>query len=265
MNTRRLLLTGLILAGGLLIGCVRLPRESLEVNRYSIDLPPQEWSAEKALPIALYIPSFQVTPQQRGDRITYRDSERTMNFYFYHRWVVAPEQMIGDVLSRDLERSGLFGGGVFQGDTGMIPTHEIQGRLVELYADNTRGSYRAIFEVKLTLFRINPKSFDKETIFQKSYPIEVERGDGYVESFVEAVNQGMAEWLNQVHTDLVPLFEEEMRAEPPAERPLPVIEKAPVQRFQATPADTMITLPTKAPPADSLAPVPVEVDTTVTP
>lgn len=249
---RRLRLTVLVLALGLLVGCVRLPRESLEVERYSIDLPDSAWTVDERLPFTLYVPAFQASAQQRGDRIFFRDGDRTKNFYFYHRWVVAPEQMIGDVLARDLERSNLFGGGVFQGETGMVPTHEIQGRLVELYADNTRGKDRAVLEIKLTLFRIDPVDFKKETIFQKSYPFDVARDNGYVKSFVDVVNGAMGRWLDEVHADLLPLFQAEALAEPPAARPLPTVTPVPA-------------LPVEEVPLNLPAPAPAEHDTTTTP
>ncbi|MCB2200216.1 hypothetical protein KQI63_12465 [bacterium] len=251
MKSRRLLTTGLILTVGLLVGCVRLPRESLEVDRYSIDLPDSVWAADETLPITLYIPAFQSSAQQRGDRIFFRDGDRMMNFYFYHRWVVSPEQMIGDVLARDLERSGLFGGGVFQDETGMIPTHEIQGRLVELYADNTRGGYRAVLEIKLTVFRIDPVSYEKKTVFQKSYPFELERDNGYVKSFVDVINGLMASWLDEVHADLLPLFETEAVVEPPTQRPLPEVEVIPELPAEPATMDLPAPMPTKPDSTDS--------------
>jgi len=191
------------------VGCVRLPREPLEVQRYSIDLPDSTWSADTTLALTVFVPPFQASAQQRGDRIFYRDSESGMNFYFYHRWVVSPERMIGDVFARSLMQSGLFGGGVFQGETGVIPTHEIQGRLNTLYADNERGQYKAVLNLKLTVFRIDPVTYQKSVLFQKSYPLEVERRNGYVESYIPAVNEAVVTWLDDTRKDLVPLFEEE--------------------------------------------------------
>lgn len=208
MRTLRRLMP-VLLAALLAAGCVRLPREPLEVQRYSIDLPDSSWSADTTLALTVFVPPFQASAQQRGDRIFYRDGDRTMNFYFYHRWVVSPERMVGDVFSRTLMQSGLFAGGVFQGETGVIPTHEIQGRLNELYADNVRGHYKAVLDVKLTVFRIDPATYQKSVIFQKSYPVEVARRNGYVETYIEAVNDAVAAWLEEARADLVPLFSEE--------------------------------------------------------
>ena len=205
-------------------GCVRLPRESLEVNRYSIDLPEQSWMSDTSYGLTLLVSPFQASPQQRGDRIFYRDDEHAMNFYYYHRWVISPEQMIGELFTQTLLQSGWFKGGVFQGESGVLPTHEIQGRLLTLYADNRRGHDQAVLEIKLTLLRINPQSFHKEVVFQKSYPLEVVRENNHVESYVEAVNRGVNEWLEQVRVDLEKYLgaEAEFFTEmPPSTRPLP--------------------------------------------
>ena len=231
--TRSHLLLLLLPAALLLVtGCVRLPREPLEIHRYSIDLPDSTWSADTTLALTILVNPFLASSQQRGDRIYFRDgdAERSMNSYYYHRWVTSPERMMGDVLAQCLARSGLFEGGVFQGETGVIPTHEIQGRLATLYANNKRGHYNAVFDLKLTVFRIDPATFEKSVIFQENYPIEVPRRNNYVPSYVDAVNDAVTLWLEQVRRDLVPLFKEEADARAKLTSRSPINRVGPVNR-----------------------------------
>ncbi len=202
-----LALAGVVAAG--LAGCVRIPKVKVEVKRYSIDTPAVLAPADTTLPFSILVFPFQASAEQKGERIMFRDKEHGMDFYYYHRWIVSPARMIGDALSEHLASWGLVGTGVQQIETGVIPTHELYGRLIDLYADNESGHYAAHLDASLTVVRVDPKTFRKETVFQKTYAVTRARPDKNVPSYVEAVNLAVRDWIGMVRSDLEPLFREE--------------------------------------------------------
>ncbi len=193
----------------MLMGCVSIPRDELQVVRYSLDATPVTSTADTTLPLTLQIIPFQANAQQRGERILFRAGPQRMDYYFYHRWIVSPEKMLSDALAENLQEWNLFAGGILQTETGIIPTHEVYGRLNKLYAVNIRNQYKAVLEITLTLIRIEPATYEKTIIYQWTYPIEVERDDNRVDSFIESANLAVEEWLSRVRSDVRPIFESE--------------------------------------------------------
>ncbi len=183
----------------------------IDVKRYSIDVPPVLAPADTTLPLSILVLPFQADAAQKGERIMYRDEEHAMDYYYYNRWVAPPAVMLGNVVSQHLFEWGLAGKGVLETDTGVIPTHEVYGRLTTLYADNRKNEYSAHFEASLTVVRVDPKTFDKEVIFQKTYPIVRRRNDREVASYVNAANLAVRDWMDMLRSDLEPLFHAEAR------------------------------------------------------
>lgn len=161
--------------------------------------------------LAINVQPFTADAEQRGDRLLYRHDEHTMNYYYYHRWLVSPEDMLTDIVAVTLTRWGLFGKGVYQRETGVIPTHEIHGRLVDMYAVNIRKQQRAVFVIKITVLRISPENFTKMPVFQKTYQITHPRNNGGVESYVSALNDTVEEWLMLLQYDLEAVMLEEAK------------------------------------------------------
>jgi len=187
---------------------VRIPREQIKVKRYAIDTPPAPARVETPLRLTLLVAPFQADARQKGERINYRDEVHGMDYYYYHRWIVSPAQMLGDALAEHILNWGICRS-IVRTEVGIVPTHELHGRLISLYADNIKNQESAHFEATLTLLRVDPKTYERETIFQKDYPIVVPRKNKRIESYVEAVNQAVAEWFTQVREDLEPILREE--------------------------------------------------------
>jgi hypothetical protein len=211
----------------------------------------------------------------------YSDEEHGMDFYFYNRWTVPPEKMVEDALVQDLMGWGLFGGGVYQGDAGIVPTHELQGRLVKLYADNGKGQPSAVFDAAVTVLRVDPRTYRREIIYQQDLPVTVARRNRDIESFVEATNQAVRIWLDQVRSELDDLFRRERRGSALENPPPPVAgavsiatpsaaappdSVAPIQPPAIAPPDSStLTHPLAVAPPDSAGPAAVPPDSTVFP
>jgi ABC-type uncharacterized transport system auxiliary subunit len=74
-------------------------------------------------PVTLLLGPITTSDFYRGDRIAYSSSGKGMGTYEYQRWVAPPTEMIQDVLSRELRRSGRY-------------------RAVYAWSSNARGNYR---------------------------------------------------------------------------------------------------------------------------
>ena len=212
-GARRLAFLG-ALTGLLALSCVNVPirRQAVTVVRYAIDPAPDSTRADTTLDLLLQVNPLQAGAEERGDRMLYSDDAGVMNLYFYNRWVAPPEKMIGDALFDDLTRWGLFGRGVCRPDAAIIPTHEIQGRVDRLYAANVKGHANATLQVSVTVLRVDRRTYAREIIYQRSFPVVVERRNRDVGTYVEASNQAVRRWLDQLRPGLEELFRAEARS-----------------------------------------------------
>lgn len=205
-------------------GCVRIPRERLEIRRYSLDAPtipeppdtefPGAAARASVLPVQVLLWPFTADARQRGERMLFRADEDRLEYYYYHRWIISPERMIEDILATELAEWGTCGGGLHRAEAGLIPTHEILGRLTALYADNRKNQNAAIFEVVLTVMRVDPRTMEKTIVFQKTYSVTEPRKNNRVDTFVAAANRAVERWLIEMRPDLEGVFRGGAGAEP---------------------------------------------------
>ena len=203
----------------LIAGCVRIPRERLEIRRYSLDAPtipeppdtefPGAAAKASVLPVRVLLWPFTADARQRGERMLFRAEEDRLEYYYYHRWIASPERMIEDIFASELTEWGICGGGLYRADAGIIPTHEILGRLTELYADNRKNENAAVLEVALTVMRVDPLTMDKSIVFQKTYAVTEPRKNNRVDTFVQAANRAVERWLIEVRPDLERVLRED--------------------------------------------------------
>ncbi|MDP8208474.1 MAG: ABC-type transport auxiliary lipoprotein family protein [Candidatus Electryonea clarkiae] len=184
-----------------LAGCLTIPRDTLEITRYSIDVPDSVVSGTSNSNITIVVAPFQANAELKSELIHYKNAKNKSNYYYYHRWLVSPENILEDLFTEYLVSWNSFEG-VFQQPSGLIPDYEIHGRLVKFHANNIRGNYSAVLEIKLSLFKIDQIKYTKELKFQKTYSISIERKNNSVASFVEAANLAVKDWLIQARTDI---------------------------------------------------------------
>jgi len=188
-----------------------VPQNKIEIKRYAIEPTGEFTPADSSLNLSLKIVPFTVDALYRGGRVIYRDETGGADYYYYHRWIAAPENQLADLLAANMLQWELFAKGVFQDDTGIIPTHEINCRLTQLDAYNIRKTNQAKLGLNLSLTSIDQQTYEKTVIFQKGYSFTAIRDDGNVPSFIAAVDTLAGQWLNALRTDLQPLFIEEAK------------------------------------------------------
>jgi ABC-type uncharacterized transport system auxiliary subunit len=201
-------LAALLLAAG----CVRIPRERLEIRRYSLDAPtipeppdtefPGAAARASVLPVRVLLWPFTADARQRGERMLFRSDENRLEYYYYHRWIASPERMVEDILATEILEWGICGRGLHRAEAGLIPTHEILGRLTALYADNRKNEYAAVLGVELTVMRVDSLTMAKTIVFQKTYALAEPRKNNRVDTFVPAANRAVEHWLVEMRPDL---------------------------------------------------------------
>ncbi len=192
-------------------GCVNIPQETIEIKRYAIEPAGEFTPADTTLNLSLRVAPFSSDAIFRGTRMVYRKHTGETDYYFYHRWIAPLSYQLTDALSANLLDWGLFSKGVMQEANGPTPYHEIQCRLNTLCAVNLKKDRKAALEVYLMVYAVNPKTYEKSTIFQKKYALEQERNKDNVPSFIEAANLVVGQWFQEVRTDLLPVFLEEAK------------------------------------------------------
>jgi ABC-type uncharacterized transport system auxiliary subunit len=199
----------LLVAILLLAGCFSLPRETFEVVRYTFRPMDLQGPVGPSHESALLIMPFKSSAVQPGDRIVFKDHNQEMSTYYYHRWIASPQMLLADILSEDMVGSELFADGVYVMTSSVAPSHELQGRLVHMYADNRRGEEAAVVEIVMSVFRLDPQTYEKILVLQKPYRYRVERDDGKVESYIPAVTEAVGLWLADVRLDMNALLQED--------------------------------------------------------
>ncbi|MBS1261448.1 MAG: hypothetical protein MAG453_00769 [Calditrichaeota bacterium] len=186
----------------LLAGCMSLPRENLEIIRYTLRPDSLGAPADTTLGRALAISPFEAGSNQRSDRIVYLSGDHEMDTYYYHRWIATPTELLTDALTDELMAANLFEHGVYRQAMGVAPSHELHGRVVRLLADNRRGEEAAVLEIVLFVFEIQAPTFEKQQALRRTYRYVIPRDDRRVEGFVTAANEAVSRWLADVRADL---------------------------------------------------------------
>ncbi|GBE30104.1 hypothetical protein BMS3Bbin04_01130 [bacterium BMS3Bbin04] len=205
MKRALLLSIALLLLGG----CFKIPRETLEIVRYTFRPTELASPSDTSYDGALLVMPFTASVVQHGDRIVYKGNDQEMATYYYHRWIAPPELLLADLLAESLLEANIFSGGIYTMTSGIAPSHELQGRLVHLYADNRRGEQAAVVEIVLSIFSLDPTTYEKVLVLQKPYRYRVKREDGKIDSFIPAVTEAMELWLSDVRVDLVTMLAEQ--------------------------------------------------------
>jgi ABC-type uncharacterized transport system auxiliary subunit len=190
----------------LFTGCVNIPQQQIKIDHYPIQPYGEFARADTTLDISLKINRFTVDSAYRGFRMVYLNEMNELSYYYYHRWMTSPEWMLADALAVNFRNWGLIGGGLFQEDYSVLPTHELSGRLNKLYAINVKDEYQAILRITITLSRIEQPSFEGNLLFQKQYSYNIAREDASVVSYIAAVDSAAGLWLGDLRRDLEPIL-----------------------------------------------------------
>ncbi len=197
-----------------LAGCVSLPRERIEINRYWL-APPQADSSRTQWNAKLHVTPFAASSPLQGDRILYSEGEGRMDPYFYHRWVSPPQSMVDHALVEYLRTGGFFGGGVHYNRLDSTPGYVLNGSLSKLYFVDEKRDARAVMEVTITLKEVAEPVLHESVVFQETYNVQASVASRTVEAFVRAANGALGTLCERIGEDVQRSILERSSPEPP--------------------------------------------------
>lgn len=197
-----LVITSILLAAG----CFTVPKEEIKIFRYAMESKAHFEPADTTLPYCLHVTAFGAASVYKGSRVIYKDAEGHTDHYYYHRWLAPPEDQLADLLAQNFFDWNFWGKGVFLGECGFIPTHEIRCHLEKLAAVNVKKNLVALMSVEVFFAEIDPKTFEKRLIFQKKYSLSYERENNTAGSFIDGCSANADEWMRLLRDDIYNLL-----------------------------------------------------------
>jgi ABC-type uncharacterized transport system auxiliary subunit len=208
-------LVGLLLAGWLLPGCVRLGQRAPEKSSYVFSAERLATAPKAISPGVLQISPLRISPRFASRSFVYRHGTTRYQPDFYHVFLVSPASLVQEEVVRWLAASGIFS--VVSTSAGPLPPDFLlQGHISELYGDFRAGQSAAILEI--TFILLDHRS-DKNILLNRGYRSQIPLANATPEALIIAWNAALAHILSDLEEDLGTVVT--LLAEPGKEPSLP--------------------------------------------
>jgi ABC-type uncharacterized transport system auxiliary subunit len=183
---------------GVVLGSCSLTKPRPEVRHYALTLniPEVPPGAAKA---SLIVRPFIARSPYGQERIVYRSSSYTLDFYNYHRWAASPAELVTDWTRRYLRGSGLF--------TQVFPTTdgnaelELGGVIRQFEEVDHDQTWEAVLNIDFWLTRADQRS----PFWFQSYTATQQATKRNPEAIAEAMSRNLENILGRLTTDLAPV------------------------------------------------------------
>lgn len=187
---------------------VKLQSEYPKTSYYRLDYrlaPPAQLllSPEQRLPEIVFVKGFSIDSEFDTDHILAFTPSAEIQRYQYHRWISEPRELVTAFVINRLQASELFSGGVFAETSGVIPTVELEGRIVEYAGKNAAGANGAVLTMHVAVRRITDTSSAQTILFQKTYSQSVARSSDSAASIPPALSLALAAATDSLGKDIV--------------------------------------------------------------
>jgi len=167
MKNRKLFLTILLISIGLFCSCSIKASSPQTIAYYVLDYEQPDILPQQVLPVTLSLEKFRTASPYNSKRIVYSKNRYSQNKYFYHQWMAAPDEMVSNLLARDLTASNRFQTVVNSDDP--LTSHLLRGTVDEFYEQDTDNQWNAVLSVTIILINKMENDKTKQFIFQKNY------------------------------------------------------------------------------------------------
>ncbi|MDA3895945.1 MAG: ABC-type transport auxiliary lipoprotein family protein [Desulfobacteraceae bacterium] len=183
------------------ISSCSMGKKSLQpISYYVLDYEKPDFAPQSALPITLSLEKLKTASPYNSNRIVYSNNRYSQNKYVYHQWMAAPEEMISNLLARDLRASNRFKAVLDSNDP--LTSYLIRGTIDEFYEQDTDSQWNAVLSITISLINKNDNDKTRQFIFQKNYkkihPLDQNNPKG----LARALSMGMSEISNQIISDI---------------------------------------------------------------
>ncbi len=179
-------------------GC--MGRKYVERDTYALDVSRPGPVSSFETDAVLRVRTLRVSPRYESKGFVVRSGDLSYKSDYYSQFLVSPDTMITEEVREWLEGSGLFRQVIDY--TGQVEhTHVLEGEVIDLYGDFSRGTQpKAVMAVRFLFIHDTPGR--SESLLQKHYRRELPIGIDTGEALVEGWNKALKHILTDLERDL---------------------------------------------------------------
>jgi ABC-type uncharacterized transport system auxiliary subunit len=189
---------------GLLCSCSIKKDPPRPIEYYTIDYDKPDIDPQPALPMTLSLEKFRTSPPYNTNRIIYSNNRFSQNKYYYHQWMVPPEEMITRLLARDLVASDYFEVVLVSSD--VATNLQLTGTIDEFYEQDADSQWNAVLSITITLINRNEKDKTQRICFQKNYkkvhPLDQKNPKGLAQAMGMAMSEISSLIISDIYNEL---------------------------------------------------------------
>src|SRR5699024_1703191 len=160
----------------------------------------------KAQGRVLEIAPFHISPRYQNQGLVYQEADSQYQIAQNQAFILPPQILITEQVSRYLRRSGLFGA-VVEGESQLQATDLLEGAITALYGDfRDSGTPRAVMEIQF--FLINPQADPPKILFKTGFRTEAKLPKATPQALVAGWNADLEGILQHFEHDLRRFFKE---------------------------------------------------------
>lgn len=188
-----------LLAAGLLTGCLNIDLEAKGKHYYHLQDPGRAECARPQGTTALLIDSLAPSVFYNGTSLAFGKAEGQRGHYQYAQWTDRPANRIALLVRDRLRQSCLYRQVALTGE-GLTGELQLSLRLIELYHDASRPPGQAVIELDVQLIRRDAARLIAQKNFRVRAPAESYDAPGAAAGFNQAIGLLLDEltaWLAQ--------------------------------------------------------------------
>ncbi len=197
-----LLLCALLLCPLFLAGCSLPHLPAPEKRYYALNAKRPETLAPASPKSVLKVRSFDISPGFQARELVYRLGEHEFESDYYNLFFTPPGPAVTQQIRQWLRASGVFSNVMEEGSI-VTADFALEGSVTSLYGDfRNKSAPKAVLEVQVFLLENRIESYP--VLFQKTYRRETPFAFSGTDSteLAGALNQGLADILTELETDL---------------------------------------------------------------
>jgi ABC-type uncharacterized transport system auxiliary subunit len=212
----------LVLMGCVANSCISLKSDYPKTSYYRLAQKPL---ASKPTPLAtkesVLVKTFSIDNEIDTDHILALNGATEVQRYQYHRWIGDLRELATAYVANRLQSSEVFAGGVYTEATSLLPSIELEARLMDFTGRNgaaaggtaggtnagSSAANTATVALHLTVKRFSTTTGTQTVLLQKVYSHSTPRPNDTAASIPEALSDALAAIVDEVLKDITALVQ----------------------------------------------------------
>ncbi len=192
---------GIILVVIGLTGCLGSTGPAPLVRQYVLEYAAPRAADGTGIAETIKVGHFTAARILAGPAMLYRQRAFRLDAYHEHRWRVAPAEMVGDFVRRDLRSTGLFRAVLSPRDAEET-RYILEGGVEEFLEVEGEAGRKALLAATITLLDLSQREVPLRVVFQKAYRAEALFKTEGPAGFAQAMSSAMAQLSARVLADI---------------------------------------------------------------